>query len=169
MKPLGTVIILLILCDFTQAQVRVQAHAGAGFTEHFSIGVGCTFAETHAITLLYGSDFFYHPKEFSTYMLQYAFAARRWRFSKVTPIVGLKGGHAIFTDKYYTWEVMVFVPFAGLQYPLSGNIDLTLQAGGAISFEQKAERLNYGEIGHYRQYLPELKAGIVYDLKKKGR
>ena len=82
-------------------------------------------------------------------------------------MVGIKGGHAIFTDKYYTWEVTLFIPFVALQYSLSRNVDLAFQAGGAVSFEQKVTRIDYGEIGHYRQFLPEVKTGIVYSFQKK--
>jgi hypothetical protein len=169
MKPQGLVVILLIAGYLSQAQPTAQAVAGVGFTEHFSLGAGCTFAGKHTVTLLYGSDFFYRRSEFSTYMGQYHFQAHRWKFSNFTPVVGVRGGHTIFTDKYYRWQVMVFIPFAGIQYPLNKNIDLTVQAGGAVSFEQKVERLNYGEIGHYHEFLPELKACVAYKFKNKGK
>jgi hypothetical protein len=172
MKPpliLFSLFIFFILHDFCQAQPRLHAHAALGYTEHFSLGIGCTFADKHSVTLLYGSNFFFHPKQFSAYMLQYNLAVQRWRFLNVTPSVGIKGGHAIFTDGYYTWEVAVFIPFVAMQYPLSRKIDLVIQTGGAVSFEQKVRRINYGEIGHYRQYLPEVKACIVYNFNKSGQ
>jgi len=167
MKPHIILFIFFVLPDFCQAQPKLQAHAALGYTEHFSLGIGCTFANKHAVTLLYGSNFFVHPKEFSTYMLEYKLAFRRWALLNGTPSIGVRGGHAIFTDKYYTWEVAVFIPFVSWQYPLNRNVDVAIQAGGAVSFEQKVKRISYGEIGHYRQYLPEVKAGIAYNLKKK--
>jgi hypothetical protein len=44
---------------------------------------------------------------------------------------------------------------------------VVVEGGGAVSFEQKVERINYGEIGHYRPFLPEMKAGVVYTFQKK--
>lgn len=88
------------------------------------------------------------------------------KFSGITPTIGIKGGHTIYTDDYYTWNLAVFIPFIGVQYPLNRKIDLLVQAGSAFSFEQSAKRISYGEIGHYRQILPEVKAGIVYNFVK---
>lgn len=168
MKPSGLLLTLFVLCHSCQAQPEVEAHAGFGYTEHLSLGIGCTFAEKHTVLLLYGSNCFSRPKNFSTYMLQYNLAINRWEFLNVTPMVGIKGGHAIFTDKYYTWDVAVLIPFVAMQYPVNRNVDLAIQAGGAVSFEQKVKRINYGEIGHYRQFLPEVKTGIVYSFQKKA-
>jgi hypothetical protein len=169
MKPPGVLFILVVVCHFSQAQPIVQAEAALGYTEHLSLGVGCTFSGKQSVTVLYGSNFFFHRKEFSTYMLQYSLALRRLKFFNVTPALGIKGGHAIFTDKYYTCEVAVFIPFVAMQYPLNRNVALAIQAGVAVSFEQKVTRRNYGEIGHYRQYLPELKAGMVYSFQKRAQ
>lgn len=168
MKPRVVLFIIFFMpFFFGQAQPKLQAHAGLGYTEHFALGIGWTFSDKHAVTLLYGSNFFFHRRQFSTYMLQYTLAVPRWSFLNVTPSVGIRGGHAIFTDKYYTWEVAAFIPFVAMQYPLGRNVDLVVQAGGAVSFEQKVRRINYGEIGHYRQYLPEVKTGIVYTFGKR--
>ena len=167
MKLTGVLFIFFILCNFSQAQTKFHAHAALGYTEHFSIGLGCTFSGKHTVALLYGSNFGFYPKRFSTYMLQYNLAVHRWRFLNVTPSIGIKGGHVIFTDKYYTWEVAVFIPYVAMQYPLNLKVDLVFQAGGGVSFEQKVRRISYGEIGHYRQYLPEVRAGIVYHFRKK--
>ena len=99
-------------------------------------------------------------------MLQYNFNVLKWKPAGLTPTFGIKGGHVIFTDTYYTWEVATFVPFIGVKYPVSPWFDLMAHAGGAFSFEQKVKRINYGEIGHYRDILPEIKAGLVFHLTK---
>ena len=157
---------LIFISVTADAQTALQVHAGFGYTEHFSTGLGCTFSNKHQITFLYGSNFFSKPREFSTFMLQYNFILRQWKFARLSPTFGIKGGHAIYTDTYYTWEVATFVPFAGVQYPVNEGFYLMVHAGGAFSFEQKVKRLNYGEIGHYRDFLPEIKGGLVFHLKR---
>lgn len=157
---------LIFVSAIADAQTTLQVHAGFGYTEHFSAGVGCTFSNKHQIAFLYGSNFFSKPREFSTFMVHYNFILKQWRFAGLVPTLGIKGGHVIFTDTYYTWEVATFVPFAGIRYPVNERFYLLVHAGGAFSFEQKVKRLNYGEIGHYRDLLPEIKAGLVFHLAR---
>jgi hypothetical protein len=159
-------LLLMILNYSVGAQVRFQVDAGWGYLEHFSAGIGCSFSSKHTVSLLYGSDFFYHPKNFASYLLQYNLILPRLRFAGITPTIGIKGGHTIYTDDYYRWEVAVIVPFAGLQYPINRKINVVVQAGAVFSFEQSVKRINYGEIGHYKDLLPEIKTGIVYTFSK---
>jgi hypothetical protein len=162
-------VLLLYLLFFNysgKAQVRFHVDAGVGYLEHFSAGIGCSFSSKHNVSLLYGSDFFVRPKDFASYLLQYNLILPRLRFAGITPTIGLKGGHTIYTDDYYRWEVAVIIPFAGLQYPINKKINAVVQAGVVFSFEQSVKRIDYGEIGHYKDLLPEIKTGIVYTFSK---
>jgi len=47
---------------------------------------------------------------------------------------------------------------------LKEKIELFLDAGIAVSIEHSMERINYGEIGMYREYLPEFKLGFNFRL-----
>jgi hypothetical protein len=171
MFPLKKKYVLLLCLLFfnysAKAQVRFHIDAGVGYLEHFSAGIGCSFSSKHSVSLLYGSDFFIRPKDFASYLLQYNLILPRLRFAGITPTIGLKGGHTIYTDDYYRWEVAVIVPFAGLQYPINRKINVLVQTGIVFSFEQSVKRINYGEIGHYKDLLPEIKTGIVYTFSKK--
>lgn len=157
---------LLFLNYSVKAQVRFQVDAGLGYLEHFSAGIGCSFSAKHAVSLSFGSDFFIRPKDFASYLIQYNLNLPRFRFAGITPTIGIKGGHTIYTDDYYRWEVAVIVPFAGLQYPINKKINVVVQAGAIFSFEQSVKRIDYGEIGHYKDLLPEVKTGIVYTFSK---
>lgn len=164
--------LVITLCFVLLSRVAVgqpafHAQAGLGYIERFSVGAGLTFLNTHSVTLLYGSTFFYKPKNFGVYLLQYHLRIPKWSFGRLTPLFGVKGGHVVFTDTYYVWEVASVIPFAGLQCPLTGRADLVVQAGTAFSFEQSVKRLNYGEIGHYRDVLPELKVAVVYQVSNR--
>jgi hypothetical protein len=137
-----------------------------GYIEHFSIGVGATFMNQHTIAFLYGSDFFYAPNEFSNYLIQYNWTIQKLTFANVSPTLGVKGGQCIYTDDYYTWKVASIIPFLGLQYPLTPKVDLIAHAGPSFSFEQSAKRRKPGEIGHYKELLPDVKIGIVFHLSR---
>jgi hypothetical protein len=148
------------------AQLLPTAHAGVGMLEHLSLGVGCNIRTRHTIAFLYGSNLFIDPKKFSNYLVQYHYNFPKWSKRSATPLIGFKGGQAIYSDDYYTWQVIVAVPFVGFQFPLIDRLDFLAQGGVAFSFEQSATRLSYGEIGHYRSILPEARVGIVWRLKR---
>jgi hypothetical protein len=107
---------------------------------------------------------FFHAKDFSTFLLQYNRILNQFKFRGFKPVVGIKGGPVIYSDRYYRWSVDAVVPFGGLLYSLNKRIALTAQAGVVISFGQTVQRLDYGEIGHYKQILPEIKTGLVYNF-----
>ena len=148
------------------AQHTFKAQAGFGYLEHFSLGGTLELNERHNLSLLYGSNFFIKPKEFSSILLQYDLEFPRWRFASFTPLAGLKGGYAIFTNENYQWQVISVVPFLGIYYPLNSQMVVRLESGPVISFEQAAKRLNYNEIGYYKPLLPEIKITMLYTLFK---
>jgi hypothetical protein len=167
MKRILVLLLFLLNLNYSgKAQLRFQANVGLGYLEHLSAGIGCSISSNHTVSLLYGSDFFIRPKDFASYLLQYNLVLPRLGFAGITPSIGIKGGHTIYTDDYYKWEVAVIVPFMGLQYPINRKINAVVQAGAVFSFEQSVTRINYGEIGHYKDFLPEIKTGIVYTLSK---
>jgi hypothetical protein len=71
---------------------------GVGYIEHFSIGAGVSFNDRHAITAHYGSNAFIKTKEFSSILLEYDFAFKNLTRCGLIPMIGLKGGHAVYTD-----------------------------------------------------------------------
>ncbi len=102
-------------------------------------------------------------------MLQYDFSFNKLKFAGVTPRIGVKGGDEIFSDDYYRWKLFSVVPFLGIQHPINGRLDLLVEGGVNYSFEQSVVRLKPGEIGHYKDILPELKVAIHYQLSKKQK
>jgi hypothetical protein len=168
MKRLTQLIIVLIffISPFSgTAQVRFQVHAGLSYIEHVSLGAGFNW-RNHNVAVLYGSNFLIHPREFGSYFIQYHFSIPSLKFLNTTPMIGAKGGQTIFTDDYYRWNLVSMVPFVGIQRPLTSGIDVVFQGGVAFSFEQSVKRIAFGEIGHYKDRLPEVKAGIIYKLAK---
>jgi hypothetical protein len=149
------------------AQFAVKFQTAIGNIEHFSIGPSFNFDNRHQISLLYGSNFFIRTKNFTTYILEYSLKLKNISIGNMTPSLGVKGGHVIYSDKYYKWEVASVVPFIRLCYPLNKNFEAFMDLGGAIAFEQSVERINYGEIGKYRDLLPEIKVGTYFSFKSK--
>jgi hypothetical protein len=163
-KTLLLILFSTLLAVSAAGQVTFQALVGVGYLEHFSVGVGCGIGRRHHATLLYGSDLFIQPKNFSTFMAQYSLSLHRLEFLGVLPAIGVKGGGVIYSDEYYRWNLAVVIPFIELQCSVRRNTSLFLQGGAQLSFEQTVERLSYGEIGHYKELLPEIKAGVVYNF-----
>ena len=158
------ILTLLLLTATLQgkAQVTLKATAGVGNMEHLSTGVGISIANTHSISLLFGSNCFIKTNKFSSYLMQYDVQVNRWQVLNTTPRIGIKGGYAIYTNDYYRWKLLQVIPFVGLSYPLSSRLDLFTDGGVAISRELSEERVAFGEIGRYKKYLPEVKVGVTY-------
>lgn len=165
LKTLFVILIWIGLPTAGKSQSKFYADIGLSYIEHFSLGAGVTF-RNHSLGIVYGSNCFLQPKQFSNFFGQYQLTIPRFSFSNLTPLLGLKGGHTVFSDRYYRWNVVSVIPYAGLKYPFTDQLDLYLQAGAAFSFEQSVTRLNFGEIGHYKEKLPELKIGINYKFTK---
>ncbi len=152
-----------------KAQFSVKAQLGVSYIEHVSTGVTLKWGKNHSVSFLYGSNFFIHTHDFSNLFLQYDLSIPKWKMGKLTPRFGVKGGDSYYTDEYYRWKVVSVIPFLGASLPIGNKLDLVFEAGAAFSFEQTVERISYGEIGFYRELLPELKAAMVYTLFSKGK
>jgi hypothetical protein len=164
-KQTLAILILLITISYSgMAQLSVKGHAALSYIEHLSTGVTFSFSGQHHVSLLYGSNFFINTKDFSSYMFQYYLRLNRMTFAKITPVIGLKAGSSIYTDDYYKWRLVSVVPFMGTNYQLNKKIDVIFDLGAAISRVQSVKRIRQGEIGKYRELLPELKAGILYNF-----
>jgi|GEM_PF-2795509 len=158
-------LLMSIMISFSCAgQPSIRLQAGISYIEHFSAGITFTFSEKHDLSVLYGSDFFINNKDFLNILLQYNYNFTRLKFAGIIPAAGIKGGYSVYSNKYYRWALSEIIPFARLNYELNNKIDLFLDTGVTISMEHSVERLSYGEIGMYRKYLPEFKAGISFRL-----
>jgi hypothetical protein len=161
-KTLASLLFILFLAYPCFPQLTFKVQTGLSYIEHLSTGITLSFSEKHNISLLYGSNFFIKPKDFSTYMLQYHLKLNRMNFGRMTPAIGIKGGRVIYSDDYYKWELLTIIPFVGLHYQVNERLDIAMDLGPAISFEQSVQRISYGEIGKYRDLLPEFKIGTHY-------
>lgn len=165
-----SIIPLLIGCLVTFncfSQFSMSLHGGLSYIEHVSTGVDFHLGKRQTISLLCGSNLFINMHNFRNLFLQYTFAFNRLKVGKFTPKLGVKGGDSYFTDEYYRWHVLNIIPFAGVEYPLTNKIQLFVDVGAAFSLEQSVERIKQGEIGHYKELLPEAKVGIMYTLYRK--
>jgi hypothetical protein len=163
-QTLAALLLLIVISYSGMAQVSIKGQTALSYIEHLSTGVTFSFSEKHHLSLLYGSDFFINTEDFSSYMLQYYLRLNRITFSKITPVMGLKAGYSIYTDDYYKWRLASIVPFIGTNYQLNKKIDVLFDLGAAISRVQSVKRIRQGEIGKYRELLPELKVGILYNF-----
>ncbi len=155
---------LIFLHYSCNAQFSFKVQTGISYIEHFSTGITFSLSEKHNLSLLYGSNFFMKPQEFSTIMLQYDFLFNKIDFAGINPRIGIKAGYSIYTNNYYRWTLTAFVPFIGLKYELNKTIDIALDLGTAISIEHSVKRISYGEFGMYKEYLPEIKLGMIFNL-----
>lgn len=162
-------ILFLIIISFhipCRAQFEFKAQTAFSYIEHFSTGLSFEFSGKRNISILYGSNFFIKPNSFSSYMLQYERYFNKVEFAGITPELGIKGGYSVFTDKYYRWTLFVIVPFAGLSYRINDYIDLAFDFGIAYSRELSLKRVGFGNIGNYKEFLPELKLTLYYKLNR---
>lgn len=164
MKKLLTLVLIYFWFHPVNAQLTFKAQTGVGYLEHFTTGIGVEFSNKHQLSLLYGSNFFYKTSDFSSLLLQYDCKFNKLNFNGFTPKLGIKGGYSVYTNTYYRWNVLMLVPFVGVNRPLSKKLDLAFDLGLAVSHELSLERISYGEFGTYRKYLPEVKIGLLYTL-----
>jgi hypothetical protein len=166
MKKVSILLILLLMIIHfpSRAELALKAQAGISYIEHFSLGVTLSFSERHNLSLLYGSNAFIKPQDFSSFMLQYELLLKRINFARITPKIGIEGGYSIYTNDYYQWNLINIVPFIGFNYQVNNKIEIPINLGVVISHEQSVKRITYGNIGKYKEYLPEIKFGIVFKL-----
>jgi hypothetical protein len=156
--------VFLITAPHSPAQIRLECRTGFGYLEHFITGAGVKFNDESSAGFRYGSDFFINPRSFSSFSLQYE---RKMSCLHVDPFYldyGLKGGYTVYSNKYYRWKLVFLVPVVGLKYHLSERMTLGVQGGMSVNRELSAERLGWGEIGWYREFLPEFNFSLSYDL-----
>jgi len=161
--------ILLIVASFfysllANSQTKLYTEIAASYIEHLSTGVGIDINSNHKIGVLFGSNFFANTDEFYSLFLMYENTLERLKMRKVLPQIGCKGGYSIYTNKYYSWDLAVIVPYVGLSHSLNNNISFFTNAGLAISRELSMTRVNLGEMGFYKRFLPEFKIGVVYKI-----
>ena len=106
------------------------------------------------------------PDYFSSYVLQYEMLVNRLKFGGLIPKIGFKGGYSIYTNEYYKWDLIEIVPYMGLEYQLNKRINIAFDLGITKSRELSLKRISYGEIGYYKEILPEFKIGINYIIFK---
>lgn len=152
---------------YGQSSLKLQA--GFGYQEHFSSGITFSFLKTNSVSILYGSDAFYKPKNFSTLYFQYDRQIPLLTFGNYRTGIGARFGKSIYTDKYYRWKVISAVPLLMLDRQITDDMDIGVEAGLAISRIEEVSRISYGEIGKYKRYLPELKIRIRYKIFKLQR
>jgi hypothetical protein len=118
-----------------KAQTAFKVQGGFSYLEHLSLGGTFELNERQSISILYGSNFFIKPKDFSSFLLQYALDFPEKKIGNFTPLTGLKSGYAIYTNENYKWQVITVVPFIGVSYPLNEKLNIRVESGAAISFE----------------------------------
>lgn len=160
-----SLLLIISLHHQSRAQFAVKAQTGISYIEHFSTGLTFAFSGKHNVSLLYGSNFFIKPKDNSSYLIQYDRLINRIRFLGITPKIGIKGGVSFYTNEYYQWKLIVIVPFIGFNYHISNRIGTFLDLGIVYSREESLKRIKYGNIGNYKDYLPEIKLGLYFNLK----
>jgi hypothetical protein len=157
-------VIFLITARHSLAQIHLECRTGVGYLEHFITGAGVGFKNGSSAGFRYGSNFFVNPCSFSSFSLQYERSLPHISMEPFHLDYGLKGGYAIYSNTYYRWKLVFLVPFAGLNYQLNENMTFGLQVGFSVNRDLSAERLEWGEIGWYREFLPEFNFSLSYVL-----
>jgi len=157
-------LLFLALQASCKAQHAWNVQTGLGYLEHFSAGMTLSLQDKHHVSLLYGSNFFVKPGDFTTLLLQYERSLNRWQFAGFTPKWGVKGGWGIYTNTYYRWNLLMLAPFAGLNHPITKRISFFMDLGIVRSHPLSLERIQAGAFGSYKHYLPECKIGLHYRL-----
>lgn len=160
-------LVIITGCLPVCAQPSVRLQAGVSYIEHLSTGVTVQFRQKHNVSLLVGTNAFIRTYYFFNAFLQYDRSLAKLKWRNIVPRIGIKGGNSVYTNKYYRWKVVSLIPFIGATVPLRDRVDLLLEAGAAYSLEQEVTRRSFGEIGHYRSPLPEVKLAVLLSLTRK--
>lgn len=150
-----------------RSQPKIGVSSGIGYQDHFSVGLGL-YAQRHAFSLHYGSNFFIHTNDFFACQIQYEYLFDKLTFWHFKPKTGIKSGYSVFTNQYYQWEITSLTTFAGIVRPLTEKTILAADFGVTYSRELSLKRKNFGEVGHYKTYLPEIKFSILFLLHPKA-
>lgn len=161
--------VICFLCIFltwktSNGNYNVIFKNGIGYIEHYSIGTGLNFLDKHTISLNFGSNFFMHIDDFSSYLIQYDYTFTNNKIKFMYPRLIIKGGYSIYSNYYYKWELLSLAPNIGITYPLNHKLSLNFDTGISINREISMQRINMGEIGWYKRVLPELKIEILLKL-----
>lgn len=163
MKKIYQIVFLLLFINikaFCQSNIYFQL--GYGYLEHLSTGIGCRFKDNHRIFLSYGSNFYINTKEFSSIQLQYEYPNKIPNKFKLN--YGIKGGYSIYSNNYYRWRLITLTPILNFNLKLSDKLIFVSTIGLTYSRAIEMKRLANGEIGWYKEFLPELKFSMIYDL-----
>lgn len=161
-KPFILIAILMLLSELAISQKKVDFQIGYGYLEHFSTGIGLKIKDNHKITVLFGSNLLMDLDKFAVYQMQYEYPNK---FKKKYLInFGLKGGYSIYSNKYYKWELLSITPISNFKYRLKNELFFVFTLGITYSKVLKVKRIELGEIGWYRELLPEIKLSLLYDL-----
>lgn len=158
-------IVLLVLLLFSKnsiSQPKVNFQIGFGYLEHLSTGIGFKIKEKHKITFLLGTNFFMKLDDFAAYQIQYEYPNQMKKILLLN--YGLKGGYSNYSNKYYKWQLLSITPISNLKYRLTDNLFLVSTLGLTYSRVLNQTRVEMGEIGWYREFLPEIKLSLLYDL-----
>lgn len=145
------------------SQAIVDFQAGYSYIEHVSLGVGIR-NQKNKVSVLVGSNFFVNIKSFSSYYVQYESLRSFQLYDSVHVNFGIKAGYSIYSNTYYTWNLLSAAPMTFVNYTYSPKIHFVASAGVMCTRILRVKRLAYGEFGWYKPYLPELKCAILYDL-----
>lgn len=156
-------ILFYIFTANVYSQTIVDFQAGYSNIEHVSLGMGIR-SQKNKVSVLVGSNFFVNIKSFSSYYLQYESLRGFQLYDSVQLHFGLKAGYSIYSNTYYSWNLLSAAPMAIVDYTYSRKIHFVASAGVMCTRILQVQRLAYGEIGWYRPFLPELKCAILYDL-----
>jgi hypothetical protein len=163
----GIIILSISIGNCSAQKIAFAVTGGVGYLERFSVGAAVLRNNSSSWSLTYGSKFFYKTQTFSSYFVTYA-RVFPYEFGGVRPGLGIKAGHTRFEDDYYRWKVISLVPIVEFQKNFSESTTVGVHAGIAMSKIQSVVRVDYGEIGKYRRYLPELEIYARYKLLRFG-
>jgi hypothetical protein len=155
---------LIFFTEKSHAQTVFKVQAGAGYIEHFSTGIGVSIRGKHQLFFLYGSNLYIKPADFSSFLLQYQRLILHSKLGGIDFNVGLKGGYAIYTNQYYQWKLFTAIPYLGTSYRVGEKSELFVEGGAAFNQALSLKRREYGEIGTYKDLLPEFKFGLLFSL-----
>lgn len=151
--------ILLLFNKYAISQ-KGDVQIGYSYLEHFSVGIGLNIKENHKISALFGSNLFVNMSKFAVYQMQYEYPNQFKR--KYLLNFGLKGGYSIYSNRYYKWDLLSIAPISNVKYRIKDKVVLALTIGATFSKVLEQKRLESGEIGWYRELLPEFKISLSY-------
>lgn len=158
---------LLLLSISVQPQRPISVYLGYGYFEGFHAGAcyNLPMYDQHIGLSLGMADLFNFKNKYYAASADYSISIFRKKTNKSGSPKWHSGASMVLwqlEDKYYKWDVLSLVPFAGRAFALNKNISINTDAGIAFNLVLYNKRKTFEKAGWPYHVYPNLKIDLVF-------